>query len=162
MKLTKRYSSGLTYLIGYTWSKTMDTGSAIRTHDGDTLFPQNSGCRACEYGLSSFNTAHRLVTSALYDIPFGKGRTHSIENPILNGIAGGWQVGGIADLADRIPDHDGVRAGPVEHRRRIRSAERHRDQSERHRQSNDGTVFQHAGVRYCSRSERMVTSAATR
>src|SRR5262249_46251795 len=30
-KLTKRYSSGLTYLFGYTWSKTLDTGSAIRT-----------------------------------------------------------------------------------------------------------------------------------
>ena len=63
VKLTKRYSSGLTYLFGYTWSKTLDTGSAIRTHDGDTLFPQNSGCRACEYGLSSFHMAHRLVTS---------------------------------------------------------------------------------------------------
>jgi carboxypeptidase family protein len=103
VKLTKRYSSGLTYLLGYTWSKTMDTGSAIRTHDGDTLFPQNSGCRACEYGLSSFNTAHRLVTSTLYDLPFGKGRTHSIENPVLNGIAGGWQVGGIVTWQTGFP-----------------------------------------------------------
>ncbi len=66
LKLTKRYSSGLTYLLGYTWSKALDTGSAIRTHDGDTLFPQNSGCRACEYGLSSFNVAHRRnIVSAL-------------------------------------------------------------------------------------------------
>lgn len=102
-KLTKRYSAGLTYLIGYTWSKTLDTGSAIRTHDGDTLFPQNSGCRACEYGLSSFNTAHRVVTSTLYDLPFGKGRTHSIENPVLNGIAGGWQVGGIGTWQTGFP-----------------------------------------------------------
>jgi hypothetical protein len=103
VKLTKRYSAGLTYLVGYTWSKTMDTGSAIRTHDGDTLFPQNSGCRDCEYGLSSFHTAHRLVTSTLYDLPLGKGRTHSIENPILNGIAGGWQVGGILTYQSGFP-----------------------------------------------------------
>jgi hypothetical protein len=94
-KLTKRYSSGLTYLLGYTWSKTLDTGSSIRTHDGDTLFPQNSYCRACEYGLSSFHVAHRFTSSVLYDLPVGKGRQVGIENPILNTIAGGWQVGGI-------------------------------------------------------------------
>ena len=94
-KLTKRYSAGLTYMFGYTWSKTMDTGSAIRTHDGDTLFPQNSGCRSCEYGLSSFHTAHRLVNSVIYDLPFGKGRQHAIENRVLNAVAGGWQVSSI-------------------------------------------------------------------
>jgi len=103
LKLTKRYSAGLTYLVGYTWSKSMDTGSAIRTHDGDTLFPQNSGCRSCEYGLSSFNAAHRLVVSSLYDLPFGKGRVHPIENPILNGIAGGWQIGGILSYQTGFP-----------------------------------------------------------
>jgi hypothetical protein len=102
-KLTKRYSAGLTYLVGYTWSKTLDTGSSIRTHDGDTLFPQNSSCRACEYGLSSFHTAHRLTTSVLYDLPFGKGRPVGIENGVLNTIAGGWQVGGILAVQTGFP-----------------------------------------------------------
>ena len=50
-KLTKRYSAGLTYMLGYTWSNTIDTGSAIRVHDGDTLFPQNSNCRPCDYRI---------------------------------------------------------------------------------------------------------------
>jgi hypothetical protein len=94
-KLTKRYSAGLTYLFGYTFSKTLDTGSSIRTHDGDTLFPQNSYCRACEYGLSSFHTAHRIVNSVLWDLPFGRGRQVNIENPVLNAVAGGWQVSSI-------------------------------------------------------------------
>jgi hypothetical protein len=94
VKLTKRYSAGLTYLLGYTWSKALDTGSAIRTHDGDTLFPQNSGCRACEYGLSSFNVAHRLTTSLLYDIPVGRGRSVDVGG-VLNAITGGWQVSSI-------------------------------------------------------------------
>jgi hypothetical protein len=102
-KLTKRFSGGLTYLLGYTWSKTMDTSSAIRNHDGDTLFPQNSGCRSCEYGLSSFHTAHRVVSSVLFDMPFGKGRPHGIENPILNAIAGGWQVGSILTMQTGFP-----------------------------------------------------------
>jgi hypothetical protein len=102
-KLTKRYSSGVTYLVSYTWSKTMDTGSAIRTHDGDTLFPQNSGCRSCEYGLSSFHTAHRLVSSALYDLPFGRGRSRNIENGFANAVFGGWQVGGIMTMQTGFP-----------------------------------------------------------
>ena len=42
VKLQKNFSSGLTYLVGYTWSRSIDTASSIRSHDGDTLFPQNS------------------------------------------------------------------------------------------------------------------------
>ncbi len=102
-KLTKRYSAGLTYLFGYTWSRATDTGSAIRTHDGDTLFPQNSYCRNCEYGLSSFHTAHRFVSSVLYDIPFGRGRAFSTGSALLDGIAGGWQVGGIVTAQTGFP-----------------------------------------------------------
>ena len=94
-KLTKRYSAGLTYLVSYTWSKSIDEGSAIRTHDGDTLFPQNSYCLACERALSSFHTAHRLVNSVLYDLPVGKGRPLNVNNPILNAMVGRWQAGSI-------------------------------------------------------------------
>jgi hypothetical protein len=102
-KLTKRYSNGLTYMFGYTWSKSMDTGSAIRTHDGDTLFPQNSYCRNCEYGLSSFNAGHRFVSSTLYDLPIGKGRSVNIDNRLLNAIAGGWQAGAILTAQSGFP-----------------------------------------------------------
>lgn len=102
-KLTKRYSSGLTYLFGYTWSKATDTGSAIRTHDGDTLFPQNSYCRNCEYGLSSFHASSRFVSSTLYDLPFGKGRPVPIGNRLLNALAGGWQLGGILTAQTGFP-----------------------------------------------------------
>jgi hypothetical protein len=94
-KFTKRYSSGLTFLFGYTWSRSIDTGSAIRTHDGDTLFPQNSHCRACDRGLSSFHVGHRFVGSILYDLPVGRGRQLDIRNPVLNALAGGWQLGSI-------------------------------------------------------------------
>jgi hypothetical protein len=102
-KLTKRFSNGLTYLFGYTWSRALDTGSAIRTHDGDTLFPQNSYCRNCEYGLSSFHTGQRFVSSVLYDLPVGKGRPVNIENRLLNGLVGGWQLGGILTAQTGFP-----------------------------------------------------------
>ena len=69
----------------------------------DTLFPQNSDCIECERGLSSFDVRHRVVTSVLYDLPFGKGKRWNITNPVLNGIAGGWQTGGILTLQSGVP-----------------------------------------------------------
>jgi hypothetical protein len=103
VKFTKRYSSGITYLVSYTYAKSIDTATAIRNQGGDTLFPQNSRCRACERARSSHDTRQRFVTSALWDIPFGKGRRYNIENAILNGIAGGWQIGSILTLQTGFP-----------------------------------------------------------
>ncbi len=103
-KLTRNFSSGLTYLAGYTWSRSIDTGSAIRTHDGDTLFPQNSYNIAAERGLSSFHVGHRLTTSTLYELPFGKGkRFMDTGNAVLNQLVGGWQLGSIITLQTGFP-----------------------------------------------------------
>lgn len=103
MKLTKRYSNGITYLMSYTWAKSLDTATAIRNQGGDTLFPQNSYCRSCEYARSSHDVRHRFVTSALWDIPFGKGRKVDIANGFLNAIAGGWQLGSIITVQTGFP-----------------------------------------------------------
>ena len=94
-KLTKRYSNGMTALVSYTWSKSIDTTSGIRTSDSDTLFSQDGRCMLCERGLSAFDNRHRLVISGLYDLPMGKGRKMDIQNKFLDAIVGGWQVGGI-------------------------------------------------------------------
>ena len=103
LKMTKRYSAGLTFLLGYTWSRSIDTGSAIRTHDGDTLFPQNSHCRACDRGLSSFDVGHRFIGSILYDLPVGRGRALDVKNRVLNAVAGGWQIGSIVSYQTGFP-----------------------------------------------------------
>ncbi len=94
-KLTKRYSSGLTALVSYTWSKSIDTTSGIRTSDSDSLFSQDGRCMLCDRGLSAFDDRHRLVISGLYDVPFGRGRKIAIRNSMLDAVVGGWQVGGI-------------------------------------------------------------------
>jgi hypothetical protein len=103
MKLTKRYSNGLTALGSYTWSKSIDTGSAIRVQGGDTLFPQNSYCRQCERALSSFNTAHRFVTSTQYELPIGKGKRFDLANGFANALIGGWEIGSIITLQSGFP-----------------------------------------------------------
>src|SRR5262249_60116540 len=55
VKLQRRFSKGLTYLFGYTWSKSIDQGSAIRVHDTDVLFPQNTYTLRPERALSTFH-----------------------------------------------------------------------------------------------------------
>lgn len=102
-KFTKRYSNGLTYLVSYTFSKSIDTATSIRNLGGDTLFPQNSYCRDCERARSSHDVQQRMVTSALWDLPFGKGRQMNIENPVANAIAGGWQLSSIFTLQTGFP-----------------------------------------------------------
>jgi hypothetical protein len=102
-KLTKRYSNGLTYLLSYTWAKSIDTATAIRNLGGDTLFPQNSYCRNCERGRSSHDVRQRYVASMLWDLPFGKDRKYAIASRALDLVAGGWQLGTILTLQSGFP-----------------------------------------------------------
>ena len=95
-KLTQRYSNGLTALVSYTWSKSIDTTSGIRTSDSDSLFSQDGRCMLCDRGLSAFDNRHRLVVSGLYDLPVGKGRKVDVKNGFVEAVVGGWQVGGIS------------------------------------------------------------------
>jgi hypothetical protein len=102
-KLTQRYANGFTYLLAYTWGKSIDTATAIRNQGGDTLFPQNSYCRDCERARSSHDTRHRFVWSGLYDIPVGKGRKMDVQNGVANALIGGWQIGSIVTLQSGFP-----------------------------------------------------------
>lgn len=104
VKLTRRFNDGLTYLVSYTWSKSMDTGSGIRVPPGDTLFVQDGWCQSCDRAISGFNAAHRVVTSALYELPFGKGKP-MLNNGgrVLNALAGGWQLSSIITLQTGFP-----------------------------------------------------------
>src|SRR5262249_45890812 len=93
-KITRRLASGLQGLVSYTLSQSMDNGSGIRTLGTDPLKPQQGDCVSCEWGLSVFDTRHRLVTSFLYDLPAGSGRRY-LQSGLLHDILGGWQIGGI-------------------------------------------------------------------
>jgi len=57
----------------------------------------------CEHGLSSFSTAHRFVTSLLYELPLGKGRRFLNHSGLINALGGGWQLGSIVTLQTGFP-----------------------------------------------------------
>ncbi len=102
VKLTRRLHDGLSVLGGYTFSKSTDNGSGIRTLNGDTLFPQDSFCLSCEWALSIFDVRHRFVSSILYELPFGEGKPFA-QNGAAKAILGGWQVSTIITISSGFP-----------------------------------------------------------
>jgi len=104
VKLQRRFSKGLTYLSSYTWSRSIDYGSAIRVHNTDLLFPQYGYDLRDERGLSSFNVAHRSVTSVLYELPAGKGRRFLNQSGLADAVLGGWEIGSIFTLQSGFPE----------------------------------------------------------
>jgi hypothetical protein len=105
VKLLQRSKNGLTYLMGYTWARSIDDSSAIRTNGGDNLFPRAMYDFSGERGLSQFHTGHRLTASILYDLPL------RFDNSLVEAIAGGWQVGTILTFSTGTPVNHGTCPG---------------------------------------------------
>lgn len=94
-RVERRYSRGLALLVSYTFSKTLDNGGEQLV--GDLSLRDARNVKA-EHSLSSGDMRHRFVASGLYDLPLGKDRYFSIHNPILNAVAGNWQLNGILTM----------------------------------------------------------------
>ncbi|MCP5120590.1 MAG: hypothetical protein GY953_58095, partial [bacterium] len=66
---------------------------------GDNQQVQNIYCLACERSKSTNSIPHRIVLAPIWDLPFGRGRRFGGNwHPVLDAIAGGWQVSTIGTL----------------------------------------------------------------
>lgn len=92
LSANKRLQHGLTVLLNYTWSKSIDEGS----DDGSA--PSNPFNIAGNRGLSDFNLKHRFVTSAVWKIP-----TLQNSGALVRALAGGWELNGILTLQTGSP-----------------------------------------------------------
>jgi len=103
LKLQKRFSQGISFLSSFSYGKSIDNGSGVRTTDGDSLTPSNNYDLDLETGLSAFDFRKRWTTSWLWDLPFGKARAHLNHGGPVDLVLGGWQLGGILTLQDGFP-----------------------------------------------------------
>ena len=103
LKATRRFSKGLTYLTGFTWSKAMDQGSSVRNNTGENQFATDNYNLQREHALSQFHNGKRFVSSVLYELPFGKGRQFLNANTVADKVLGGWQLGTILTLSNGTP-----------------------------------------------------------
>ncbi len=95
LRAERRYSKGLSLLASYTFSRSLDNGGEQLIGD---LALRNAQNVNWEYSLSSGDIRHRFAGSALYDLPFGRGQRFSIANPVVNAVAGNWQVNTIVTV----------------------------------------------------------------
>ena len=103
LKVQRRFSQGLSFLSSFSYGKSIDDGSGVRTTDGDALTPSNNYDLGLERGLSAFDFRRRWTSSWLWDLPVGKDRRWLNQGGALDWIAGGWQIGGIVTLQDGFP-----------------------------------------------------------
>jgi hypothetical protein len=90
---------GLYALLGYTYSRTFDSGlpDGLGSFPGATYWPL-PGTQKADWALSQLNLNHQFTASVTYALPFGKGKRFgsSWRGPI-NGVLGNWEV----DLIER-------------------------------------------------------------
>jgi hypothetical protein len=103
LKLQRRFSRGVSFLTSYSYGKSIDNGSGIRTTDGDSLTPSNAYDLGLETGLSAFDFRQRSTTSVLWDLPFGSNRPFLNRSGVVDVLLGGWQLGGIFTMQSGFP-----------------------------------------------------------
>ena len=102
---TKSTRHGLYALLGYTWSRTFDSGmpDGLGTNPGAIYYPL-PGSAKLDWGLSQLNLNDNFTASILYDLPFGKGkRFGSNWTGATNAILGNWQLDLIEHASSGFP-----------------------------------------------------------
>jgi hypothetical protein len=102
---TKSTRHGLYALLGYTWSRTFDSGmpDGLGTNPGAIYYPL-PGTARLDWGLSQLNLNDSFTASILYDLPFGKGKHFgSTWSGATNAILGNWQLNVIERATSGFP-----------------------------------------------------------
>jgi hypothetical protein len=98
LSLQRRYSSGLSFQVEYSLTKTLDSATTDR---GIPSVPNNW---RLDRGNDSVIRRHYLVSNYVYELPFGHGKRflsslHGLPEILL----GGWQTSGIITAASGLP-----------------------------------------------------------
>jgi len=96
----RRLTNGLQFTGAFTWSKTLDDSCG----NLDACAPQLYTDYKLERGLSTQDQDYALSMSALYELPFGRGKHFGGDvSRWMDYVIGGWQLNGIYVLAGGQP-----------------------------------------------------------
>lgn len=105
--LRRQQGNGLEYTLNYTWSRAMTNNPGfygISGVDGASAYWQNYYDPHSDYGPSGFDTRQTLNGTAVWQLPFGRGKrfggnwNRAIDEPL-----GGWQLSGDTILHTGFP-----------------------------------------------------------
>jgi hypothetical protein len=103
MSFTHRWSSGLSLLASYTYSRFIDNTAGTTNWLGQSPTRDNYNL-AAEKSLDAADTPNSFVLTYIYELPIGKGKKVGTSlNPVANAIIGGWQVSGVTTFKSGFP-----------------------------------------------------------
>jgi hypothetical protein len=102
--IEKRFAHGFNFNFNYVWSHFLDDmdSSGWGSHGGNETW-QNAFNPSANYGNSNFDIRNAFKGSALYQLPFGRGRQFLNNNTLLDELIGGWQTSGTVVLQSGQP-----------------------------------------------------------
>lgn len=107
MSLGRRFNTGLTLNSQYTLSRSFGTTSG----SNEARTAANNARALADYdydlGYNNFDVRHTFNLSALYELPFGKGKKHDLGS-IGNALLGSWDVGAIVNARSGLPLEIGI------------------------------------------------------
>jgi hypothetical protein len=104
VKLEKRYSAGLYLLNSFTWSKAIDNAAGhLESFNGDNS-RVNYRNLAADKAVGSYDQPFNNTTTAVWEVPYGRGRRWGNGAPaLLNAVLGGWRMTGINTMTSGQP-----------------------------------------------------------
>ena len=116
LRAEHKFTHGFSLLSAFTLSKALSDAPQYRNDGGITgdenSPPQNSFDLAADRGPAYFNAKYRWVTSGVYELPFGKGKS-MLQQGAGAAVLGGWQVSGILQLQTGFPYTINYKGDPV-------------------------------------------------
>jgi hypothetical protein len=100
LSLQRNLSGSLQASANYLWSHGINDGS---TGGGETDYPENVRCRACERASSDLDVRQYLSGNLIYQLPFGKGRKYVNGQGYGSAILGGWEWANIVTARSGLP-----------------------------------------------------------
>lgn len=93
LSIQRKYRNGLLFQANYTYSHSINDGNV---GGGESNAPENALCVPCERGPSIYDIRHNFIANAIYELPFGPGKTYlSNTSGAVAKVVGGWQLSGI-------------------------------------------------------------------
>ncbi len=98
-EVNRRFSKGLQFTSSWAWSKNLSDaeGSAptsFGAENGPRLLDRFN--RHADYGNVAFTRRHRALTTFIWEVPVGKGRSYLGDiHRAVDAVLGGWQMSGI-------------------------------------------------------------------
>jgi len=104
LSLNRRSASGLTMNAQYTFGTSR--GNTAGSNEATTAANNARAIEEFDYddGFNNFDVRHTFNLSAVYSVPYGRGRKYGSDVGVLtDALLGGWDVGGIVNARSGVP-----------------------------------------------------------